>query len=174
MHANRWSMQPQLRLHQTANVVHTQSHSYTAECPRMHMVVLTLHDWNMWILYTNNLCAWTIYGYIGHEVLAVEINYKSTVPGMMLNSHVFFKEWMGQKLLVQWSAGILNVGGCRDGREGGVVCGRMWWWWGGVGVDWCWMVSSSLISFCASAIPKHLRNVFQFTYNIISHRVLCA
>ena len=47
-----------------------------------------------------------------------------------------------------------------------MVCGRMCWWWGGVGVDWCWMVSSSSISFCASAIPtfpKHLWNVFQFT-----------
>ena len=32
---------------------------------------------------------------------AVEINYKRTVPGMMLNSYAFFKEWMGQKLLGQ-------------------------------------------------------------------------
>ena len=36
----------------------------------------------------------------------------------------------------------------------------------GVGVHWCWMVSSSSMSFCASATPKHLWNVFLFVYTM--------
>ena len=48
---------------------------------------------------------------------AVKMKYKTTVPGVILNSYV----------------SQMN----EDGREGGMVCGRMCWWWKGTNVDWC-------------------------------------